>query len=276
MRRLAYIKPATQCEGEDLLGQWCASMGVACVAGANAPLVFFKGFTREFLAGRAGTSREWLSKIGEAVDSLARGKSFVIVDGVGFPAVGSVVGVDNAEVAIASRAPVVLVGKCGVGAAIDAFSLNASFFQAKGVPVIGAVFNRGDLTGFYDYRECAEAIGSWFTMNRRREQVFGVIPELEVLDGARERVGNGSLDGPAASHAAATNIAHVKAHVDVQALVLAAACDPWNRPVGGSPPAALSSSASGAAPAVASGVPLAARSRAQVEAAAASKGAKGG
>jgi hypothetical protein len=43
---------------------------------------------------------------------------------VGFPAVGSVVGVSNVEVAKASRAPVVVVGKSGVGGAIDAYTLN--------------------------------------------------------------------------------------------------------------------------------------------------------
>jgi hypothetical protein len=43
---------------------WCGAHGVAHVAGADAPLVFFKGFTREFLAGRAGTSAEWVAKVG--------------------------------------------------------------------------------------------------------------------------------------------------------------------------------------------------------------------
>ncbi len=44
--RLGYIKPATQCEAPDLLQTWCKANGIAHVEGANAPLVFFKGFTR--------------------------------------------------------------------------------------------------------------------------------------------------------------------------------------------------------------------------------------
>lgn len=44
--RLGYIKPATQCEAPDLLQAWCKANGIAHVEGADAPLVFFKGFTR--------------------------------------------------------------------------------------------------------------------------------------------------------------------------------------------------------------------------------------
>lgn len=37
--------------------------GIDYVAGENAPLVFFSGFTRSFLAGEQGTSAQWLQKI---------------------------------------------------------------------------------------------------------------------------------------------------------------------------------------------------------------------
>ena len=79
---------------------------------------------KDFLEGNQGTSAGWIAQITAAVDTMAKDKSFLVVDGVGFPAVGSVVGVSNVEVARASRAPVVVVGKCGVGGAIDAYSLN--------------------------------------------------------------------------------------------------------------------------------------------------------
>jgi hypothetical protein len=96
--RLAYIKPATQCEAPDLIQRWCEANKVSHCEGSSAPLVFYKGFTREFLNGNLGTSESWIHKIAMAVDQLAVNKSFVIVDGVGFPAVGSIVGVSNAEV----------------------------------------------------------------------------------------------------------------------------------------------------------------------------------
>ena len=93
------------------------------------------------------------------------------------------------QVAKAAKAPVVLVGQCGVGGAIDAFSLNASYFASGGCPVLGAVFNRGALEGFYEWGACKGAIESWFEGTGRREEVFGVVPELAALAGAREAVG---------------------------------------------------------------------------------------
>ena len=36
--------------------------GIEYVAGEEAPLVFYSGFTRSFLAGEQGTSAQWLQK----------------------------------------------------------------------------------------------------------------------------------------------------------------------------------------------------------------------
>ncbi|CAE7654684.1 bioD [Symbiodinium pilosum] len=183
---LAYIKPATQCEAPDLLSKWCAKEGIEYVAGEQAPLVFYSGFTRSFLAGEQGTSAQWLQKIEARIAELSAGKRVVIVDGVGFPAVGSIVGVDNADVARASRAPVLLVCKSGVGSAVDSFSLNSSYFLAKSVPVLGAVFNLGDTEGFYSSDKCRESIEAWFALQGgRRERFYGVVPKLSELDGLR-------------------------------------------------------------------------------------------
>lgn len=87
-----------QCEAPDLLNRWCEAKGVTHIEGSDAPLVFFKGFTRSFIDGQQGTSGQWLATIAEAVDSIAENKAVVIVDGVGFPGVGSCVGASNAEV----------------------------------------------------------------------------------------------------------------------------------------------------------------------------------
>jgi hypothetical protein len=46
---LAYIKPVTQCEAEQLVTRFCQDRGIAC-AGVG-PVVFYKGFTRAFLSG---------------------------------------------------------------------------------------------------------------------------------------------------------------------------------------------------------------------------------
>lgn len=82
----------------------------------------------------------------------------VMVDGVGYPAVGSIVGVSNADLAqaLGPSTPVLLVGRPGVGDAVDSFNLNATFFRHRGLRVLGVVFNRLPLEGFYALEHCKE------------------------------------------------------------------------------------------------------------------------
>mgnify|MGYP002803416783 CR=1 FL=1 len=224
---LGYIKPATQCEAPDLLSKWCASEGVEYVAGENAPLVFFSGFTRSFLQGEQGTSAQWLQKIQDKIAAMSRGRRVLIIDGVGFPSVGSIVGVDNADVAKAAKAPVLLVCKSGVGSAIDSFSLNSSYFLAKGVPVLGALFNLGDTDGFYSWEKCAESIAAWFMQQSRRERFYGVVPKVAQLDGLREKISE--TDDEALDSMARMNAEHFGKHVDIDGIFADAAADPWCR-----------------------------------------------
>jgi len=92
------------------------------------------------------------------------------------------------QTATAARAPVLLVGACGVGGCIDAYAHNARFFTAAQVPVLGLVANRGALEGFYRYDACRESLQAWFTGRRQREALLGVVPEAPDLAGARETV----------------------------------------------------------------------------------------
>ena len=85
---------------------------------------------------------EEMQRVRDAVDEVAAGVKVCVVDGVGYPSVGSIVGLDNATVARAIGAAVVLVAKAGVGDAIDSFNLDATWFLAHGVPVVGAIYNR--------------------------------------------------------------------------------------------------------------------------------------
>jgi hypothetical protein len=152
---LAYIKPATQSESTQVVQLYCEKHGVACVP--MGPLVYFRGFTRAFLAGETETTDELLEQVARSVDRIARGKRVVLVDGVGFPAVGSICGTDNAAVLRACSYPiastrngdetvdrkpmgVVLVGGSGVGAAVDAFNLNATYFTQANVPVMVSAY----------------------------------------------------------------------------------------------------------------------------------------
>ena len=188
---LAYIKPATQNEKPQLMQHYCDRLGIECVS--VGPIVYYHGFTRAFLEGETETTAEMLKNVEEAVDKLAEGKRVVIVDGVGFPAVGSICGTDNASVARASGYPstngnmkrrqppgVVLVGGPGVGGAVDAFNLNATYFERAKVPVLGAIFNKLSLEGFYSLENCKSAITSYFEQNEHQQSLdrkaFGFVP----------------------------------------------------------------------------------------------------
>ena len=252
---LAYIKPATQCEATQLVALYCEDLGVD--HRAVGPIVYYKGFTRAFLAGEAEYStQELLQQAGEAVDAMLGDdntttttnnnnnvkKRIVIVDGVGYPAVGSICGTDNAAVASACGpkintntanntkqtrrlpVPVLLVGKSGVGDAVDSFNLNATYFKARGVPVLGAVFNRLPLEGYYSLENCKEAVGSYFENTRRNDGesnndkhvAFGFIPEVSSISSSRE-------EGTALELESAKQFVETFAkHVDVRAIVEAA------------------------------------------------------
>jgi dethiobiotin synthetase len=173
---ISYIKPATQCEQPQLIAKFCRHYGIKCCD--IGPIVFYSGFTREFLKGNTETSDELLHKARAKVEEIGRGKKIVVVDGVGYPAVGSICGVSNAAVAKAVKSPVVLVGKKGVGDAVDSFNLNACFFESQSVPVIGAIFNRLPLDGFYSLEKCRESVMQYFEQYQPDKRVYGFIPEL--------------------------------------------------------------------------------------------------
>ena len=237
---LAYIKPATQCEATQLVAQYCDKVGVA--NRPIGPVVFYKGFTRAFLAGETEDTSQLLAEAGRSVDDIAQGRRVVIVDGVGYPAVGSICGTDNAAVAAAcgrvmdgsksSRVPipVLLVGKSGVGDAIDSYNLNATYFESNNVPVLGSVFNRLSLDGFYSLENCKKAIESYFEQYRPEKQPFGFIPEVQGIANSRKEAnesdamenGDGRSRLDIAMDHAGQFIEAFAEHVDVAAIVRAA------------------------------------------------------
>ena len=238
---LAYIKPATQCEQTQLVEEYCKYKGIiACVP--VGPIVYYKGFTRAFLKGETGeTSDELLQKASDAVDKLALNKKVVIIDGVGYPSVGSITGTDNASVAKAcgrtftlsvsitaverSPVPVLLIGKSGVGDAVDSFNINATYFAHKNVPVIGAIFNKLSLHGFYSLSNCKEAIDLYFGQFQPSMMAFGYIPEIQSLKNSREDLQNSSSEEQL-QHALDTAdlfVEEFRKHVNVDMIVKAAA-----------------------------------------------------
>ena len=177
---LAYIKPVTQCEEEQPVTKFCESAGIACRG--IGPVVFYKGFTRAYLAGETESAEELLSHVVRAVDDIGRGKRLVLVDGVGYPSVGSICNISNGHVAQALRSPVLLIGKTGVGDAVDSYNINATFFEHFGVTVLGGIFNKIDRTGYYSVENCREAVSLYFQQFKPNQLPYGFIPKLDASE----------------------------------------------------------------------------------------------
>eukprot|EP00948_MAST-09A_sp_MAST-9A-sp1_P002414 g2414.t1 len=188
---MAYIKPATQCEATQLVAKFCAEKNIA--AEPIGPVVFYKGFTRAFLDGTTDSSKDMLQNCRAAIQNLGKNKKFVLIDGVGYPAVGSIVGVSNAHVAKTVNAPVLLIGKSGVGDAIDSYNLGEAFFAHHGVRVLGVVFNRLSQKGYYSIEKVKVPLNAYFdkfAKPERNQRIYGLIPELVMT----EEEGEGKIE----------------------------------------------------------------------------------
>jgi hypothetical protein len=82
---------------------------------------------------------------------------------------------------------VCLVGGSGVGAAVDAFNLNATYFEQAGVPVLGAIFNKLSVTGFYSLENCRTQVTAYFDQNveqiEKGRRPFGFLPLYPAVAG---------------------------------------------------------------------------------------------
>ncbi len=178
---IGYIKPVTQCEAEQPVVRYCTQHDIECIG--IGPVVFYKGFTRAFLSKETDeTSEQLIIQAVQAVIDLKKRRKFVLVDGVGYPAVGSICGVSNAHVAKALNAPVLLVGKSGVGDAVDSHNLNAAYFQYHGVTVLGSIFNKLSLEGFYSLESCKQAIESYFQQYGNGQRAYGFLPLIKPTE----------------------------------------------------------------------------------------------
>jgi BioD-like phosphotransacetylase family protein len=106
---------------------------------AMSPVHIPRGFTKRYLNG--GIVEDMEAPILAAQRHFA-GHDIWLIEGTGHAGVGAVVGLSNAKVASMLKAPAVIVSEGGVGRPIDEIVLNASHFEAHGVPVAGAIVNK--------------------------------------------------------------------------------------------------------------------------------------
>ncbi|MGZ8225582.1 MAG: AAA family ATPase [Methylococcaceae bacterium] len=162
--QLAYIKPVTQCIAKQPVAAFCEQANITYRDIGS--LVFQKGFSRDFIDGLTPNSSELLDEALTTILAVGKDKKMVIIDGVGDPSAGSVVGVSNVNIALSLPCKVIFVGKPGIGAAIDNTVLCVSFMQAKGLKDIGIIYNNisletlSDMTSYVTKRlpECLSDI----------------------------------------------------------------------------------------------------------------------
>ncbi len=149
--QLAYIKPVTQCITKQTVALFCEQTKIPYIDIGN--LVFKKSFSKDFIDGLTKRSDELMADVLASIFSLGKGKKVVIIDGVGDPSVGSVVGVSNVDVALSLPCSVIFVGQPGIGAAIDNTVLCVSFMQYKGLVNIGIIYNKIPLSTFAEIKK---------------------------------------------------------------------------------------------------------------------------
>lgn len=146
--RVGYIKPlGPKCQDFDgiIVDKDAALM--ARVFGQEkhialmSPLVLGKGATRRFLDGEQTT--DWAAdKIMRACQELEAQCDLLLIEGAGHSGVGSVVGLNNADMARMLGAPVVMVAGGGIGNVIDSVRMNLALYEQEGVKLKLLLVNR--------------------------------------------------------------------------------------------------------------------------------------
>lgn len=106
-----------------------------------SPLLLPSGFTRDYLDGSIDTS-DLQDQMLRAYEKLAADHDLVVVEGTGHVGVGSIINLNNAQVASILGAEMVIVAPGGLGSSHDELALNIEMCLKQGVRVKGVILNR--------------------------------------------------------------------------------------------------------------------------------------
>jgi hypothetical protein len=110
-------------------------------ANIMSPVTVPRGFTKDYLDGNKSNASIKKSIV-SGWNELAKNGNPVIVEGTGHAGVGSVFGMNNAQVAKSLDLPVIMIAGGGIGRPLDEISLNLAIFKQEGVKVEGVIFNK--------------------------------------------------------------------------------------------------------------------------------------
>ena len=106
-----------------------------------SPLLLPRGFTRDYLDGKF--SRENLLKtLNDSYASITSRHPMTVVEGTGHMGVGSIVDLNNAQVASIFKTPILLIASGGLGSTFDEIELNRAICELHNVPIAGVILNR--------------------------------------------------------------------------------------------------------------------------------------
>jgi len=106
-----------------------------------SPVIIPRGYTKKYVDGEI-TYQEQLDDIGHSFREVRDASDVVLCEGTGHCAVGSIVGVNNAQVASMVGADMVLVANGGLGSAFDELELNRVLCEHYNVRVAGVIINK--------------------------------------------------------------------------------------------------------------------------------------
>lgn len=106
-----------------------------------SPVLIPPGFTRDYL-DRKIDGTELGKRIDKAVMTLTEKSDFVLMEGTGHCGVGSIIDLNNAQVASRLKIPVLLIASGGLGSSFDELMLSKTLCDHYAVPIIGVILNR--------------------------------------------------------------------------------------------------------------------------------------
>ena len=106
-----------------------------------SPVLVTSGFTKDFLDKKIQT-KPLLESIVYSYEKLKASCQVLIVEGTGHMGVGSILDLNNAQVAKQLKLPVLLIASGGLGSSFDELALNKTLCDVYQVPVAGVILNR--------------------------------------------------------------------------------------------------------------------------------------
>ena len=110
-------------------------------AALMSPVVVPSHYTREYIDGQHSRQCQ-VDRINQCYKELSAHSDLLLLEGTGHSGVGSVIDMNNAQVAAQLQAKVVLVGTGGLGSSFDELELNRLAFKSYGVDIVGVILNK--------------------------------------------------------------------------------------------------------------------------------------